>query len=173
MFSSFKGPNGNAGNGDFQTPKLWDVMILYTEDVLDAALTFRDHLVNDIDMGEEEKISAVLCDQGEVLALRGSDLSNFESGCNRSRFLFIFLTNDFLQDKNKSFKGEAALLDSIESTENSEYVVPVYTEKDMNTCRIMNTMALKSLTGIKYYLNDTGNSEYYRDNVATLIKSKR
>ncbi|XP_052274335.1 uncharacterized protein LOC127874181 [Dreissena polymorpha] len=143
-----------------------DVLILYHENDQQNAAEFRDHLVNDIQLKHREKVRALLYDEGELIALNNRKIGQLSDAMNRSTYVFIYLTKEFVKDKWMEFTSEVFLMEAIENPDKQWCVVPVFTEKRNGTFKI--PTGLNILNGLNYYNKD----QYYLKQVTCLIESR-
>lgn len=144
----------------------FDVLILYHEKDREEALKFRDHLIEEIDVGEKGPVKAVLYDEAELEALCTRKIGHLSKAVERSTYVFVFLTKNFVTCSWMEFSSESCLMEAITNPDKQWCVVPVYNEKRGATFRV--PMGLNTLKGISYYNND----QYYKKGVASLIKDK-
>lgn len=144
----------------------YDVLILYCEHDREAATEFRSHLIKEIDVGSKGPIKVVLYDEAELEALSNMKIGHLGKAVERSTYVFIFLTKNFIDDKWMEFSSESCLMEAITNPNKQWCVVPVYTERRNTSFRV--PMGLNTLKGINYYNND----KFYRKGVAALILGK-
>ncbi|WAQ98041.1 hypothetical protein MAR_022414 [Mya arenaria] len=143
-----------------------DVLILYHEGDRDKAIEFRDHLINDIDIGQEGPVKAMLYDEAGLQALSTMQIGHLTKAVERSTYIFMYLTKAFTKDTWMEFSSESCLMEAITNPDKQWCVVPVYTERRNQTFRV--PMGLNTLKGISYYNND----KFYRNGLARLIGDK-
>ena len=145
----------------------YDAVILYTEKDREKAMAFQQHLENEIHLPHNEIVRAVLYDGPELTALSGSQIQHLDLAMERSTYVFVYLTKNFVQDKWCEFSSESCLMRAIYDEEKRWCVVPVYTQRRTD-CKFKIPMGLNSLKGINFYSND----EFYRKGVSRLIGDK-
>ena len=143
-----------------------DVLILYAEDNRERAEKFRDHLINDIDIGEDGPVKAMLYDEAGLMSLSNLKIGHLAAAVERSTYIFMYLTKEFTKDKWMEFSSESCLMEAITNPDKQWCVVPVYTERRNTTFKV--PMGLNTLKGISFYNND----KYYRQGLARLIVDK-
>lgn len=145
----------------------YDAVILYTEKDREKAVAFQQHLINEIHLPHNETVRAVLYDGPELTALSGSQIQHLDLAMERSTYVFVYLTKNFVKDKWCEFSSESCLMRAIYDEEKRWCVVPVYTRRRTD-CKFKIPMGLNSLKGINFYSND----EFYRKGVSRLIGDK-
>jgi len=143
-----------------------DVLILYAEENREEAVKFRNHLITDIDIGEDGPVKAMLYDEAGLMSLSNSKLGHLAAALERSTFVFMYLTKEFTEDMWMELSSESCLMEAIENPKKKWCVVPVHTERRNATFKV--PIGLNSLKGISYYIND----KYYRQGLARLIGDK-
>ncbi|XP_053405498.1 uncharacterized protein LOC128558972 isoform X1 [Mercenaria mercenaria] len=142
-----------------------DVLILYCEEDREQAEKFQQHLREEIDV-PNGPVQTLLYDDAEMQAICGSKIQHLAKGVERSTYVFIFMTKNFIDDKWCEFSSESCLMEAITNPLKQWCVVPVYTEKRNSSFRV--PMGLNTLKGINYYNND----RFYKNGVARLIGDK-
>lgn len=142
-----------------------DVLILYCEDDREEAQKFQTHLREEITV-KNGPIKTLLYDDAEMQAIHGSKIGHLEKVVQRSTYVFIFMTKNFIEDKWCEFSSESCLMEAITNPAKQWCVVPVYTEKRNTSFRV--PMGLNTLKGINYYNND----RFYKNGVSRLIGDK-
>lgn len=142
-----------------------DVLILYCEEDRAAAERFKSHLINEIEVADGPVLT-LLYDDAEMQSICGSKIQHLAKGVERSTYVFIFMTKNFIDDKWCEFSSESCLMEAITNPAKQWCVVPVYTEKRNSSFRV--PMGLNTLKGINYYNND----KFYRNGVSRLIGDK-
>lgn len=144
-------------------------MILYSEDDVEAAESFKNHLVNEIKLPNEEPVRAVLYDGPELKGLSGLNFEHLDLAFERCSYTLVYLTQPFVKNTWCKIISESCLMRTIQfNKEKGWRVVPVYTER-LDECLFKIPMGLKALKGINYYRND----EFYRKGVVQLIMTTR
>ncbi|XP_060570328.1 uncharacterized protein LOC132728666 isoform X2 [Ruditapes philippinarum] len=142
-----------------------DVLILYCEEDRKEAQKFQKHLREEIPLSNGP-IKTLLYDDSEMQAISASMIGHLEKVVQRSTYVFIFMTKNFIDDKWCEFSSESCLMEAITNPLKQWCVVPVYTEKRNTSFRV--PMGLNTLKGINYYNND----RFYKNGVARLIGDK-
>lgn len=144
----------------------FDVLILYHEDDRKDAVSFRDHLRDDIYIGEGIDVKAVLYDDPDTKLVSGLKIQNLEKAFERSNYTFVFLSENFLKSNWMLFISHTCLTESIENEEKKWCVVPVISKAPNEKFKI--PMAFNAITSLDYYRNDN----IYKKKVTCLIKEK-
>ena len=144
-----------------------DVVLLYTESDRELAEEYQRHLREDIELTNGERVQVLLYDCPELTGLSGSQIQHLDLAMERSTYIFVYLTANFVKDKWCEFSSESCLMRAIYDAEKRWCVVPIYTER-RSDCSFRIPMGLNSLKGVNFYSND----EFYRKGVGRLISDK-
>ena len=143
-----------------------DAMILYSNEDRQHVEDFLSGLLQNIKLRDSKCPKVVMYND---FCIARSEIKALEFGLERSTYVFIYLTENFVKDTWAEFSGETCLTEAIYNVEKRWCVVPVFTYPKRN-CPFKVPSCINSLKGIQYWSGV--NDKFYNDSVKKLLDER-
>ncbi len=108
--------------------KQFDICIIYAEDDVDKALSFKEFLEDHIRLSNGSPPKMCLLDKTDSLTYITSKIKHLEEAMKRSTYVFLYITRVFCEDNWAEMQKDECLMESLTNPLKQWCVVPVTTQ---------------------------------------------